>query len=94
MADSGRMVGSAAPTDSALLNENDVVGNCIISLRRVNSQDWNRFFEGVSLVQQILSQDRGGIYPLMDFASRDRYRAVVEMLARKCKRQRIAGTIF
>ncbi len=71
----------AAIASSATLNDNDVVANCILSLRRLNSQDWNHFFEGVSLVQKILSQDSAGIYAQMDFASRDRYRGVVEMLA-------------
>jgi cyclic beta-1,2-glucan synthetase len=90
-ADSRGMDGTTAPTDSAaVLNENDVVGNCIVSLRRVNSQDWNRFFEGVSLVQQILSKDAAGIYARMDFASRDRYRGVVESLARATGRDESA----
>ena len=31
------------------------MANCIISLRRLNSQDWNRF-EEVSLVQQVLTR--------------------------------------
>ena len=69
---------SVPPAD---LNHNDVVANCIISLRGLNSQDWNRFFEEVSLVQQILGKDPAGIYVRMDFASRDRYRGVIEMLA-------------
>ena len=80
--DTGVTGSSPAASDSpAVLNDNDVVANCILSLRRLNSQDWNRFFEGVSLVQQILSKDPAGIYARMDFASRDRYRGVVEMLA-------------
>ena len=73
---------ATASESSTGLNDNDVVANCILSLRRLNSQDWNRFFEGVSLVQQILGQDPAGIFERMDFASRDRYRGVVEMLAR------------
>lgn len=81
--DMSRMADSAIATDlSTGLNDNDIVANCILSLRRLNGQDWNRFFEGVSLVQQILSQDPARIYDQMDFASRDRYRSVVEMLAR------------
>ncbi len=65
----------------ALPDDTDDVANCIGGLRRLNSQDWNRFFEEVSLVQQILSTDPSGIYPDMDFASRDRYRGVIEVLA-------------
>ncbi len=72
----------AASVSPPVLNDNDTVANCIMSLRQLNSQDWNRFVEGVSYVQQILSGDPAGIYARMDFASRDRYRGVVEMLAR------------
>ncbi|MFZ1771239.1 MAG: hypothetical protein WAU00_18670, partial [Caldilinea sp.] len=81
--DMSRMADSAIATDlSTGLNDNDIVANCILSLRRLNGQDWNRFFEGVSLVQQILSQDPARIYDQMDFASRDRYRGEIEILAR------------
>ncbi|MBW7883183.1 MAG: carbohydrate-binding protein, partial [Caldilineaceae bacterium] len=80
--DTGATGSSTDAFDSpATLKDNDVVANCILSLRRLNSQDWNRFFEGVSLVHQILTKDSAGIYARMDFASRDRYRGVVEMLA-------------
>ena len=64
------------------LTDNEIVANCIVGLRSVNNQDWSRFFEEVSLVQQILSLDAAGIYPQMDFASRNRYREIVEKLAR------------
>lgn len=72
----------AVPNDSTALNDHDVVANCILSLRRLNSQDWTHFFEAVSLVQEILSKEPAGIYTRMDFASRDRYRDVIEVLAR------------
>ncbi|MFN2136704.1 MAG: hypothetical protein ACK2UK_12170, partial [Candidatus Promineifilaceae bacterium] len=71
----------AAAVSTAVRNDSDAVASCIISLRLLNSQDWNRFFERVSLVQQILSKDPAGTYSRMDFASRDSYRGVIEMLA-------------
>ena len=81
--DMGGLTDSTTASDPLTsLSDNDVVANCIISLRRLNGQDWNRFFEGVSLVQQILSQDPARIYDRMDFASRDRYRGEIEILAR------------
>ena len=80
--DTGVTLSSTGASDSpANLNDNDVVAYCILSLRRLDSQDWPRFIEGVSLVQQILSKDSAGIFARMDFASRDRYRGVIEMLA-------------
>ena len=55
--DTGVAGSSTEAADSpTVLNDNDVVANCILSLRRLNGLDWNRFFEGVSLVQQILCQ--------------------------------------
>ena len=58
------------------------VGNVITSLQFCASLDWSRFFERVSLVEQILQRDPAGVYAGMDFASRDRYRQAVEELAK------------
>src|SRR6185369_12418424 len=56
-------------------------GNAITSLRFCSSLDWNRYFERVSLVEQVLKRDPAGVYAKMDFGSRDRYRHAVEELA-------------
>jgi cyclic beta-1,2-glucan synthetase len=45
------------------------------------TQDWKAFFDQVSLVEQTLSQDPAGVYPSMDFETRNGYRNVVEQLA-------------
>lgn len=58
------------------------VSNVITGMRLLNVLDWHAFFENVSLVERILYQDPDGTYAEMDFASRDRYRHVVETLAR------------
>ena len=58
------------------------VGNCVISLRLLSAVDWNAFFERNSLVEKILRDDPAGAYPLHDFATSDRYRKVVEKIAR------------
>ncbi len=58
------------------------VGNCVLSLRVLSAVDWNAFFERTSLVQKILREDPGGIYSQQDFATSDRYRKVVEKIAR------------
>jgi cyclic beta-1,2-glucan synthetase len=55
--------------------------NSVTSLRFCSSFDWNRFFERVSLVEQVLKRDPAAVYAKMDFASRDRYRHAVEELA-------------
>lgn len=53
------------------------------SLRFLEANDWRDFVEEMSLVNQILLKDCGGFYGAMDFSTRDRYRHVVEQLARR-----------
>jgi cyclic beta-1,2-glucan synthetase len=58
------------------------IGNCVTSLRLLSALDWTTFFERTSLVEVLLRQDPAGIYAQQDFPTRDRYRRVVEKLAR------------
>src|SRR5205085_2936374 len=44
--------------------------------------DWVSFFERTSLVEQVLRRDPAGVYSRMDLAGRDRYRHVVEAIAK------------
>ena len=48
-----------------------------------------RFFEQNSHVEAILREDPSGVYPRQDFATSDRYRRVVEMIARGSKADEI-----
>ena len=59
------------------------VGNCVLSLRLLSALDWNAFFEQSSHVEAILREDPSGIYPRQDFGTSDRYRRVVELIARQ-----------
>ncbi len=59
------------------------ISNSIGSLRLLGALDWRTFVESHSIVEQILLQDNDGFYGLMDFATRDRYRHVVESIAKK-----------
>ncbi len=58
------------------------VRNSIGTLRFLSATDWREFVETLSLVEGILRQDPTGAYPLMDFATRDQYRHVVEVIAK------------
>jgi cyclic beta-1,2-glucan synthetase len=60
------------------------VRNSIGTLRLIGSTDWREFVETLSTVEQVLRQDKTGTYPLMDFATRDRYRHVVERISKSC----------
>ena len=62
------------------------VGNIITSMRLLSTLDWEAFFESVSNVDPILAEDPIGAYSLMNFATRDRYRHVVEKIARRARR--------
>ena len=59
------------------------IGNGIGSLRFLGAMDWRIFVETMSIVEQTLRTDPAGVYPSMDFATRDRYRHVVEGMARQ-----------
>ncbi len=59
------------------------ISNSIGSLRTLSAIDWRDFVEHCSLVEQHLRGDPAGVYAAMDFATRDRYRHVVEGLARR-----------
>ena len=56
-------------------------GNAFSSLRLLAMLDWRDIFEKLSLVEQILRRDPSGIYPRMDFATRDSCRRAIEKLA-------------
>ncbi|MGD8309033.1 MAG: cyclic beta 1-2 glucan synthetase, partial [Chromatiales bacterium] len=58
------------------------ISNTVGSLRYLGTMDWRDFVEAVSLVEQTLRADPGGAYAGMDFATRDRYRHVVEKVAK------------
>jgi cellobiose phosphorylase len=58
------------------------VGNTIGSLRFLAAMDWRDFVEATSVVERALREDPAGLYGRMDFATRDRYRHVVEEVAR------------
>ncbi|MDD5487896.1 MAG: glucoamylase family protein [Candidatus Omnitrophica bacterium] len=59
------------------------ISNTINSLRTLGAIDWRDFVTALSVVERTLSADPNGFYASMDFATRDRYRHVVENLARR-----------
>ncbi len=58
------------------------IGNSITSLRTLDGIDWRLFVERLSIVENVLRSNPQDPYAAMDFATRDRYRHVVETLAR------------
>lgn len=64
------------PSDPSAL-----VANAILSLRAITDYDWQDFFESISQVERILRDDPAGVYPKMDFKTRDHYRKQLEQMA-------------
>ena len=62
------------------------MSNSIGSLRLLGAMDWRDFVETHSIVEQTLREDKNGVYAAMDFSTRDRYRHVVERIAKKSER--------
>ncbi|HXB94522.1 MAG TPA: hypothetical protein VNU70_05165, partial [Puia sp.] len=58
------------------------IRNSIGTLRVIGATDWRDFVEALSSVEQVLRMDPAGAYPHMNFATRDRYRHVVESIAK------------
>lgn len=58
------------------------ISNSIASLRLLSAMDWREFVEAQSYVEYALREDPHGVYGRMDFGTRDRYRHVVEKIAR------------
>jgi cellobiose phosphorylase len=69
-------------TQSQAINQ-VCISNSIASLRLLSAMDWREFVESQSQVERELREDPEGVYARMDFSTRDRYRHVVERIARQ-----------
>jgi cyclic beta-1,2-glucan synthetase len=61
------------------------VGNVVTSMRTLAIVDWPVFVENTSLVEATLRGEAAGVYPRMDFATRDRYRHAVERISKRTR---------
>ncbi|WP_373001679.1 GH36-type glycosyl hydrolase domain-containing protein [Marinobacter sp.] len=66
------------------------IANSIGSLRFIGAMDWKHYVESLSVVEKTLREDPAGIHVLQDFTTRDRYRHVVEDVARSSNCDEIA----
>ncbi len=62
-----------------------VMANSITSLRAIARVNWRNFVEAQSHAEHVLREDPVGEYARMTFQTRDRYRHVVERVARRTK---------
>jgi hypothetical protein len=68
-----RADGIAAPSQN--------IGRLVGSLRLIGAMEWRDTIEGLSIVHRILSLDPAGVYPRMEFDSREAYRRRVARVA-------------
>lgn len=84
LAESGQTIKGLVQLESQQQAADQVsMSNSIISLRFLGTMNWREFVETMSSVDQILREDPSDIYVKMDFPTRDRYRHVVESIAKK-----------
>jgi cellobiose phosphorylase len=62
------------------------MANSITSLRTITHMDWPAFVEDMSHAEAVLRRDPSGHYARMTFSTRDRYRHVVERIAKATRR--------
>ena len=61
------------------------MSNSIGSLRFLGAMDWRGFRRDTERGRADLASGPGGVYSKMDFSTRDRYRHVVEEIAKNCR---------
>jgi cellobiose phosphorylase len=79
---------SSAAARTAATNQISIA-NSISSLRFIGTVDWRDFVESLSIVEQTLREDPTGMHASQNFATRDRYRHVIEEVARRCERSEL-----
>ena len=64
-----------------------LIKNGVTSLRALSQVAWDKLVESLSKVDAILREDPAGVYPQMDFETRDAYRRQLEETATKAARK-------
>ena len=84
LAESGQTIKSLVHLETQQQAADQVsLSNSIGSIRFLGTMDWREFVETMSVVERILREDPSNIYVRMDFTTRDRYRHVIERIAKK-----------
>nr|MBA3650528.1 cyclic beta 1-2 glucan synthetase [Chthoniobacterales bacterium] len=83
LAEQGESIEHLVHQESQLQASDQIsVSHSIASLRALSAIDWKAFVEILSVVERTLGEDPAGTYRQMDFATRDCYRHLVEVIAR------------
>ena len=60
-----------------------IMANSITSLRAIGGRDWRELVERQSAMERVLRRDPAGVHQQMTFSTRDRYRHVIERIAKR-----------
>ena len=71
---------ASKPENLEAARSETVIRNAVITLRALNPVAWDKLVESLSRVEAILQTDPAGVYPRMDFETRDAYRRAIEEL--------------
>jgi cyclic beta-1,2-glucan synthetase len=86
LSETGLTIEQLVQSETQSLAANQVsISNSIGSLRFLGAMDWREFVESMSSVEHKLREDPSNIYAKMNFATRDRYRHVIEKVAKRSK---------
>ena len=84
LAESGQTIEKLVQQESQKQAADQIsISNSIGSLRLLSAMDWREFVESMCAVDKVLRQDPAQVYTHMDFATRDRYRHVLENIAKQ-----------
>ncbi len=72
---------NASPPFLQTIEPTERIARALSILQVIAGISWNDFFDKTSVVEEILGRDPAGVYSLMDFETRDRYRKAVEEIA-------------
>jgi cyclic beta-1,2-glucan synthetase len=81
---------AAARSTQRLAMTQIMMANSITSLRTIGRMDWRTIVERQSTMEAVLRDDPSGFYGRMTFETRDRYRHVVERVAKRTGRDEAA----
>lgn len=84
--DGASIAGFEQAEQGELADDGVSTGNSLSSLRLLGGVDWTALAERLGAAEQVLRTDPHGSYARMDGATRERYRAAVEQLARASRR--------
>ena len=61
------------------------IGNCIISIKKIQRINFLEIFEKINGVEEILKQDPANVYNRMDYKTKDLYRQKIKEISKKSK---------